>query len=448
MVRRSTFALLASVLGLSACADQGGSGDGDGGTGDDQAEAETAQSDGDELGDEGGSGSTEGPELEPGPCAVTSRFTLFEELDDGYVSALSRNGDELGVLLWVDPIAGSRHLRFGQTSLSSPTPFEGTPPLVESPLVSDVGLVPSSPATDRPPSFHAAWAESNPATEGFAIHVGRVRGDVLVSDSVVAVSPSSRDVGLGRTGGDRYLVNWVGEAEGPDGHELLAAASDNGEDFGEPHLIATTGTPYAATYTTLDDGAAMAWIARLSNPSRTALHFARLDEQAAAIAPMLALTNHDRYVYDVALVRGATILGIGTTDSRVNIIDVPLYYTAIGLGGDEPTAGLRLTDQYPHEYLDMAWAGASFGMAYDEHDGANAEIWFRQLDEDGGLLFDPIQVSDATFVQWDCCTATRHAHVVADVVPGRFIVAWSELWARGDEADAWGVKAAVVDCSG
>ena len=120
--------------------------------------------------------------------------------------------------------------------------------------------------------------------------------------------------------------------------------------------------------------------------------------------PDRALTDHPNYGYTVAAAHGAGGFVVATTDSRVDIGGVPLYSTTVSEAGVYGGHDTRLTFAGEHDDLDLAFDGAAFGLAYDEHLGEGSQVYLRQLDASGADLFGAYPVSDATYLEFGCCT--------------------------------------------
>jgi hypothetical protein len=173
-----------------------------------------------------------------------------------------------------------------------------------------------------------------------------------------------------------------GGAAGGGGH---LATSTDGVTFGAPSTLATSYMLHALSIPPAPAGAAVAWSASFQEPDHSDLHLAVAGEDGAPVVADTALTHHKRYVYDV-------------------------------------------------------------GLAYDQYDDGGTQIYLRQLDGTGADLFGAFQVSHATYLEYGCCTDTRHATLATDG-DGRSLVLWSEVEARPAGDSAFSLKAALLDCA-
>ncbi len=373
----------------------------------------------------GGSGGTSG--LTAKQCVVTERMTMVAADDDAVTGRLAPGSDgTLGLTWWHD--GATRDLRLSLPPFDAPM-FAGFIPLTTSPLLSGHGLV----AFD---SGHVvAYRDTNDGT----VHVVRVIAGAIASDTAVATA-AGIDVGLGVSSGGRLIVLYRNDTEA-----LVAQSSPDGLKFGAPALV--DGGAIFSHFSTqpVPGGLAVAYVRTTSSPSHSDLRFALVSDDGEVTMPGTALTQHDKYVYDVSLVAGEGLLGMATTDSRADILSVPLYFTTISQDGQSPTEGTRLTFSGHHELLDMTYTGAAFALAYDEHDGVGSQVWVMQVNKNGDKLFDPLQVSQATYLRYGCCTDTRYARI-ASTGDGRALVVWSEVEAA-PSGDAFQLKAAMLDCA-
>jgi hypothetical protein len=390
--------------------------------------------------DVGGGGATTSapaPTLSPQPCQPVSSWTLYAGLDDAYGAAVVADAGRAGLLFWSDDLAGPRDLRFTRIDLLAPTTIDTWITLTSTSLITQAGVAVLHGA------FHAAWVD-----EAARVHVGRLGAGALETDVVIAGALGLVSVALGKTAGGKLAVVWNDEQAGA----LFAATSADGASFGAPVVVSMDGAPFALSVAPAPAGAAVAWSAHYQSPDHSELHFALLGEDGAVVVPDAQLTHHDsRYVYDVGLARAATPTGdrfvIATTDSRVDIGSVPLYSTTVSTAGVPAGMDTRLTHKDEHEALDVAFDGASVGLAYDEyHNPGGSQIFLRQLDASGADLFGPTRVSHATYLEYGCCTDTRAATLATDG-DGRQLVIWSEVEARPGDDSAFSLKAALLDCA-
>ena len=368
-------------------------------------------------------------EIEAAPCQKRDAWTVYTGPDDAVAQSLSLGDRTNGLLWWSDTIGGPRELRFSEIDAANPV-------IKESVTLTSSSLITTARVVRHDGVFVAAWVDAQ-----LAVHVGRLSGQTLASDTVVAQNTDLTEIGLGHTASGRLVVGWS-SFQGT----LTVATSPDGVVFSTPSTIGGAGFGRAISIAEANAGAAIAWSAFFQNPDQSNLHFALVRDDGAAVVPDTALTHHDRYVYDVALMRGKDSFAIATTDSRVDIGNVPLYATSVSLDGKPSGVDHRLTFSGGHEFLDGAFSGAAFGVVYDEHDGIGTQVHIRQLAPDGADLFGAFQVSSATYKRYDCCTDTRYAQV-ASRRDGSFLVVWSEVEARAGGGAAFSLKAAALDCA-
>jgi hypothetical protein len=308
-------------------------------------------------------------------------------------------------------------------------------PLGSNPLITGAGV------TSFASGFAAAWVD-----EGGA-HAGTFSNGAIDSAAVLDPNPQLDSATIGTTHNGKVVVAWSGLD--PASAPLVAGGGSNPTELTGPLVVSTVGQASSLSMAPSPGGGmALAWSAGFQSPSHSELAFVMLDEDGGALKSFEMLTNHpSRYVYDAALAAGASRFLIGTTDSRVDIGEVPLYSTTLALDGTANHDDRRLTFSGEHDGVALAYDGASFGFAYDEYQLATngSQVYLRQLGEDGADLFAAFQVSHANYQQFGCCTRAQNAKVASDG-EGHFLVVWSEDTARA-EGDAFSMKAAWMECA-
>lgn len=380
----------------------------------------------------GGEGAGQPGTLTPAPCQEVRSWTLYAGPDDAYGAAAVTNAGTVGLLFWSDaPMA--RELRFTTIDFSSPTMISSWVTLTATPVMSQSGIAWSGGA------FHAAWID-----DAARVHVGRLGTGALESDVVVGNAAGYVSATLGKTGGGKLAVSWNDQ----ENIGLFLATSADGVTFGPPQVLSTVETPTALSIAPASSGAAIAWSAEEHSPDHSELHFTLTGEDGAPVIADEQLTHHDmRYVYDVGLVSGRDRFVIATTDSRVDIGNVPLYSTTVSPEGVPAGSDQRLTFSGQHEALDAVFDGASVALGYDEYDTGGSQIFLRQLDAATGAdLFGALQVSHADHLEFGCCTDTRSTTLATDG-DGRVLVIWSESEARPGGDEAFSLKASLLDCA-
>lgn len=359
------------------------------------------------------------------PVLVVARDT------DAYPVALVWREDEIA-MLWCE--GNPRELHWSSFPAEKPFSVSQSQSLK---LYSEAAMVGGLVAFGG--GYAAVWPTQS-GTDRQA-KVGLIEGGKLVSETSLPVTSYVFGVGAGVTETKRLVVAWG------TGTAVEYATSADGKSFSTPQLLPAEVNK-ELSLATVPGGLALSWVSVIQKPSRAALYFALIDSAGKIKVPATELTSHKRYVYDTALALGAQRLGIATTDSRVDILSVPLYLTTIDPDGSNPGEGTRLTHQHEHELIDMAWDGSRFGLVHSEYrHGLGSQIHLMQLDEQAGQLFKPLQISAATYKEYGASTRVEFPKIVSDGA-GRFFVAWSEAVDRGDGKGRFVVKAAAVDCHG
>lgn len=370
----------------------------------------------------------------PAQCRLQQRMTVVSADDDSFVVAAAADGERFGVL-WLhegDPW----NLRFRSFAL------DGTPlhriHVLALPLTR-----PQAALVVHDGAFVAAWSDLGAADR---IRVTTFADGEIARDVTIAGTARGSDPGLaiGEDGG--LVLSWVNELVEGRSQRAAAVSHDGGASFDMAAAIAeSTARISFASSTALPGAIAHAWVARTISPNRSALMYTRRDASGGAPNP-LTLVEHDRYIYDTAIAVSAGRVAIATTDSRVNIGNVPLYLTLLEPDGTLIAEGIRLSDDHGHEGLDMAAGTRSFVILADAFVGAEAEnrAYVRQFDLDGRPLFEPLQLTAAELPPG---TRLRQDPRLVALGPDRYLAVWGERTARPQARTRYDLIAGIVDCS-
>ncbi len=131
-------------------------------------------------------------------------------------------------------------------------------------------------------------------------------------------------------------------------------------------------------------------------PNR-AVHFARLDAQGRRLGEVVRLDDSESGIYASALGWGgerfaaAWRQGSGTSSWNIHVRLVSAEGEALG----EPVQLSRTRRQ--SENPSIAWSGEAFGVAWNDHAGEGAGVFFRRVRADGSVDGDVQQIADAEF---------------------------------------------------
>ncbi len=172
------------------------------------------------------------------------------------------------------------------------------------------------------------------------------------------------------------------------------------------------------------------------------MRFVNLDSAGMPLGAAGQLTNHNRYVYDVGIAHGQSGMGVAFTDSRVDILNVPLYFTVLDAQGARLTKDERLSFSGEHEHLDLAWVAGAYRYVYKEFkNGPGSQIKLMDLGERGEQLASPLQLSLATYLEYGSQTRVGTPKIVDDGAGGALVI-WPELV----DKDSYALKAVRLDC--
>lgn len=373
----------------------------------------------------------------PGECRVERRGTLVSVDEDAYVSSFAVEGDRIGMLFHVER---PRRLVYGAFSLDALEPTGDPVVLAEIPVVLDTGVVPFAGG------FAAAWGDFAEEPQG-RVHVSRFIDGALAGDVRVAGTWPAVHVRIGRLG-DGLLMAWEQETM-PGRHELRFAVTADGETVAAPiTLRGGPARPWRISLGPTPAGLGMTWVERSDRPNRAALWFTTVGLDGSAADPKL-LVDHERYVYETATAWGAGRFGIATTDSRADILTVPLYFTLLEADGAIHREGIRLTRDFHHEHSDVAFGGSAFAVVstafQDTSFGNRQVVVLRHLDREGEPVGGPLDVSDASVRESDCCVRANGSRIRA-IGNQRYLVVWNQHEQRADDREVFVVRAAVVGC--
>lgn len=366
------------------------------------------------------------------PCEVSQRFSLVESGADSYPVALAISGGHVGLVYNTE---GSPR----ETNYLVATP--------DNLAVVDQGTLRTDPGVFVPATFFAAhqgfiaamprYAQSPTGIDLWQI----VPGTDPVPQTLEGQAEMLSDV-AGAQAGDQLHLAWTAAsalnvAAGKD----LATLSDRGS------VALDAGTRNTAlAMTTGAGGTAAVWVNRRSGPQHDALLFAELAADGTAGTPT-TLVEHDRYVYETAMAFGTRRYAIATRDSRENILDVPLYLTLVEQDGSVVREGIRLTSDLGQDddSVDIAWGGNAFAVVSialsSSATSSEMQVFLRQVDEEGNLLFSPLQVSNATVRESGCCIRAKYSRIVP-LGEASYLVVWSE---QNDKL-TYVIRGARVEC--
>jgi hypothetical protein len=230
--------------------------------------------------------------------------------------------------------------------------------------------------------------------------------------------------------------------------ELTYTTSDDAETFSMPARVGSRAQfPTRISTATAPGGLGLTWVERENTPVIARLMFADVADDGTPGEPRM-LVEHGRYIYETATAFGDERFAQLTTDSRADILTVPLYVTVLERDGTPVREGTRLTTDYHHEHADVAHAGGSFAAVStafrDTSFGNEQQVILRQLDANGATLFEPLQVSNASVRESDCCIRANGSKIVA-IGNGRYLVVWNEHEQRGTD-QVFVIRAATIDC--
>ncbi len=377
-----------------------------------------------------------------GACRVERRFVVHSGAADSYVARIAVRGNEVGVAYHEE---SPRTLYVGRFSLGDAVPtVADIAPLGEIPVIEDTGLVADADG------FEIAWTDFAPDPSP-RMYVTRYAGGALGGTTTLPGTAGAANVAAGLTESGRSIVVWTQQLSPGTTWELRSSSSDDGTTFG-PSRVVSSGLdmPWKPSVTAAPGGGvAVVWVDRRSSPNHSALRFARIADDGTP-GPVAAIVEHDRYVYETSIAFGAGRFLIATTDSRTDILRVPLYVTLLDPDGTAVREGVRLTTDFQHEHSGVAFDGAAFGVIsvpfMDMGATNEQQVFIRRLDRDGAPVFaPPLQVSAAAIRESSCCIRANGARIVA-TTPGHYLVAWNQHEQRGPRL-VFVITVATLDCT-
>ena len=245
---------------------------------------------------------------------------------------------------------------------------------------------------------------------------------------------------IGSTPSGTLIFIWSEKNEGNSWYTVKYRRAQQGGSFGLAETLSSKGIGKEFEFKPHGSEVALAWVD--VQKSRSTMKYTRLDSAGLPLLPAPDLTNHDRYVYDVGIAHGKNGLGVAFTDSRVDILNVPLYFTTLDAQGARLTQDERLSFSGEHEHLDLAWVAGAYRYVYSEfQNGPGSQIKLRELDESGKQLAPPLQLSLATYLEYGAKTRVGTPKIIDDGDGGALVI-WPELVDKG----IWALKAAQLDC--
>lgn len=382
-----------------------------------------------------------GPPVAGDACRVERRFVVHSGAADSYLARVAARGDEVGVLYFEE---SPRTLYVGRFALGDITPMVGDiATLGEVPVIEDTGLVSAGDG------FAIAWTDFTPDPAP-RMHVTRYSGGALSGTTTLPGTADAADTAAGLSESGRVFVVWSQQVLPAATWELRSSSSDDGATFAPSHVLASgVDFPWRPSVTAAPGGGvAVVWVERRSSPNHSTLRFVRIAEDGTP-GPVTALVDHDRYIYETSIAFGAGRFLVATTDSRADILRVPLYVTLLEPDGTIVREGVRLTTDYEHDYSGVAFDGATFGVIsvpfMDMATSNEQQVLLRQLDREATPHFAPLQVSAASVRESACCVRANGARIVS-TAPGHYLVAWNQHEQRGTQL-VFVIAAATLDCT-
>ncbi|MCC6156823.1 MAG: hypothetical protein IT350_02135 [Deltaproteobacteria bacterium] len=372
-----------------------------------------------------------------GACEVTSAFELVGGDTDTYPIDVAVRGREIGLLYVAE---SPRRMVFGSSTLDEPE-IASPETLGETPVLNQAGIVPFESG------FAIAWTDFTEEPVG-RVRIARTLGGTVVSDVRIGGEWIASGAIPGRTSSGRLAVLWGEQLPPVEQYELRVALSDDAETF-DPHAVIAAGMarPSVVSAVTTDDSMAVTWVDRVNSPNLSTLRFASVLDDGTITAPR-TIVEHDRYIYETSLAYGYERLLLATTDSRADILTVPMYLTVLEPDGTTVEEGIRLTTDDHQEHVGIAFGANAFGLVsvpfIDMASSNEQQVFFRQTSADGETLTDPQQVSAASIPESDCCIRANHARITA-IEPALYLVVWAEHAQRPDRP-VFVVRGAIVNC--
>ncbi|MEZ4223638.1 MAG: hypothetical protein R3B13_22000 [Polyangiaceae bacterium] len=358
----------------------------------------------------------------PAACRVKERLLLGSGKGLSLTRVL-RRGSELAVL-W-------RDLSMPRLSLSSvsqpslvaqvalPVPDGGTADLTVTPTGYAVAVRDPGDYAMRVFSLTTEWSE------------------VQLPDQPTTFGP----FGIGSTPTGTLIFVWSEKTGADSWYTVKYRSAHPGAGFGVAQTLSSKGIGKEFEFEPRGSELALAWVEVM--PSRSTMKYTRFDAAGTPAQAAPDLTNHDRYVYDVGIAHGPSGVGIAFTDSRVDILNVPLYFTTLDAQGARLTDDERLSFSGEHEHVDLAWVAGAYRYVYLEfQNGPGSQIKLLDLDEGGKQLAPPLQLSLATYLEYGAQTRVGAPKIVDDGSGGALVI-WPELV----DKDTYALKAVQLDCS-
>ncbi len=246
---------------------------------------------------------------------------------------------------------------------------------------------------------------------------------------------------IGSTPAGTLLFVWSEKSETNSWYTVKYRRAHPGGGFGLAETLSGKGIGKEFEFKPHGSDVALAWVE--VQPSRSTMKYVSLDSAGIPLGAAAELTNHDRYVYDVGIAHGQSGMGVAFTDSRVDILNVPLYFTVLDAQGARLTKDKRLSFSGEHELLDLAWVAGAYRYVYAEfQNGPGSRIKLMDLDEGGKKIAAPLQLSLATYLEYGSQTRVGTPKIVGHGSGGALVI-WPELVDKG----IWALKAVQLDCS-